>query len=327
MAAKIAPDEHDRGTPQEVATRRRRHQTPVPPGSRQPSQGEHARRSASCAQTTVQQSVFSPQLIVFALEPEEGGRTSLDLAATLTVCARWREALLSHSNDAADAIRSILSGHDSRGAPLRDPHLAFLPFASVGHVHADSRLLGMGLALPELLGPEERRAIGRVIARVRQLKLGRLGRWRVRAITGSIPPSHLCSESWTAHPAGATQWSSVTPIAFDRHPKGRTEAERHQALAAMIAESCERNGLPATRDVIITPVSLHLGVPLAHAFPRLERKDGGLRRHSHAVLVFDVPVQGPILLGAGRYRGYGLFRPMQGIDGPESSNAFEALGE
>ena len=48
-----------------------------------------------------------------------------------------------------------------------------------------------------------------------------------------------------------------------------------------------------------------------HAFPRLNRKDGSDRRHTHAILVFEEPVRGPILIGAGRYRGYGLCRALE----------------
>jgi len=62
--------------------------------------------------------------------------------------------------------------------------------------------------------------------------------------------------------------------------------------------------------VIITPVSPHLGVPPAHAFPMLQRKDGSPRWHTHAILVFDEPVCGRVLIGAGRFRGYGVCRTM-----------------
>lgn len=76
----------------------------------------------------------------------------------------------------------------------------------------------------------------------------------------------------------------------------------------MIRACCVRVGLPEPSEVTLTPVSAHQGTPPSHAYPRLRRKDGSERRHTHAVLVFDQPVRGPILLGAGRYRGYGLCR-------------------
>jgi hypothetical protein len=38
------------------------------------------------------------------------------------------------------------------------------------------------------------------------------------------PPLNLKAETWTAHPMGATRWSTVTPVAFDHHPKSKEKA-------------------------------------------------------------------------------------------------------
>lgn len=211
---------------------------------------------------------------------------------------------------ASEAVRGLLSGHARDGAPLKAPHLAFLPLAFVGHEHADGHLLGMGLALPAGIDRETRDGALRVIGRLRQLRLGRLGLWRATSVTESHPPASLHPATWSAYPAGATHWSTVTPIALDRHPKARNRARHQSETAALIAEACTRTGLPAPREVIVTRVSAHLGVPPAFAFPSLKRKDGSDRRHSHAILVFDQPVTGPLLIGAGRFRGYGMCRPM-----------------
>lgn len=75
----------------------------------------------------------------------------------------------------------------------------------------------------------------------------------------------------------------------------------------MIGDARSRIGLPKPRDVIVTHVSAHVGVPPSFAFPRLKRKDGSERRHSHAILVFDEAVCGPVLTGAGRFRGLEWF--------------------
>jgi CRISPR-associated protein Csb2 len=125
------------------------------------------------------------------------------------------------------------------------------------------------------------------------------------------PLETLRPSTWTAHPDGATHWSTVTPIAYDHHPKAKAKAAYLAEVAEMIRLGCERIGLRRPREVIVTPVSAHLGAPAAHAFPRLRRKDGSERRHTHAILVFDEPVRGPIIIGAGRYRGYGLCRPVE----------------
>ena len=254
--------------------------------------------------------VFSPHLIVRRLERSEGPYRQLDLTRVLAVCRRWRDALLSRSNDLPPEIRSMLAGHDIDGAPLQGPHLAFVPFAFVGSEHADGKLLGMGIALPADIDPQNRRSVMAAVGQVKELQLGRLGVWRTETITESRPARNLRTDTWTAPPSGTAHWSTTTPIAFDSHPKSKDRGAYQAEIASMIGRSCERIGLPAPREVIVTPVSAHLGAPAAHEFPRLERKDGSQRRHAHAILVFDEKVRGPILLGAGRYRGYGLCRPL-----------------
>lgn len=263
--------------------------------------------SASSARAST---VFSPHLIVLRFEPEQGPYRQLDLNCVLAIAQRWREALLSQSNDLSTSVRAVLAGHDSSGGPLQDPHVAFVPLAFVGHEHATGHLLGMGLALPGDLSWDNRREVLRAVGRVRQLKIGRLGVWRVEAVTATRPASNLQPGAWTAHPAGATHWSTITPIVYDHHPKSKSMGAYRDEVAAMIAQCCTRVGLPAPREVVVTPVSVHLGTPPIHEFPRLHRKDGSPRRHTHAILVFKERVCGPILLGAGRYRGYGLCRPM-----------------
>lgn len=254
--------------------------------------------------------VFSPHLITLKLERQHSAYSALDLVSTQAVVNRFREAIISHSDGESDRVRAVLSGHDAGGNPLKDPHLAFLPQAFVGHGHADGHLLGLALALPNDVGRDERRAALRIIGQVKELKLGPLGVWKLVPVIESSPPWNLRPQTWTAHPEGATHWSTVTPIAFDRHPKAKGKAEYQRQAAGIIARACERVGLPEPREVIITPVSAHLGVPPGHAFPRLKRKDGSDRQHSHAILVFDELVCGPVLVGAGRFRGYGVCRPM-----------------
>jgi len=254
--------------------------------------------------------IFDPFLIVLRLEPENAPYRHLDLPCVLALTQRWREALLSHSNDLPDTVRNVLSGHDSNGGVLEGPHLAFLPLAFVGHEHADGHLLGVGLTLPASLSRDDRRGVLQVVRLVRVLKLGRLGVWRIQPETGESSPLALRPETWTAHPDGHTHWATVTPVVYDRHPKSDDKATYMSEVARMIRQACTRIGLPEPREVVVTAVSAHLGAPPAHMFPRLRRKDDSLRRHIHAILVFDRPVRGPILLGAGRYRAYGCCRPL-----------------
>jgi CRISPR-associated protein Csb2 len=273
----------------------------------------YARSEAAGPELEMPATVFSPHLLVFSLERRDAPYRYLDLACTLVLTERWREALASQANDLSPEAQALVSGHASDGTPLQTPHVAFLPLSFVGHPHADGRLSGLALALPGDMRPEIRGEILRAAARVCEqgLMLGQLGAWDVQPVTMARPLETLRASTWTAHPIGATHWGTVTPIAFDQHPKAKDQAEYVAELTGMIRAACERVGLSAPREITPTPVSAHLGAPPAHAFPRLRRKDGSERRHTHAIIIFGQRVRGPVVLGAGRYRGYGLCRPIE----------------
>lgn len=270
--------------------------------------------STAVERPAVPGTVFSPHLLALTLERQDGPYRHLALTDVLTLTGRIHEALCKHCDDLGPEAAVVISGLDSGGKPLTTPHLAFVPLAFVGHPHADGRLLGIAITLP-LAGvtPETRRGVLVALNRLRErgVALGRQGRWALAAVTQQSAPSSLRPETWTAHPGGAATWATVTPIAYDQHAKSRDKASQQAELTESVRLACERIGLRlAPREIILTPVSPHLGVPPVHVFPRLQRKDGSQRRHSHAILVFPEPVRGPILLGAGRYRGYGVCRPL-----------------
>ena len=121
------------------------------------------------------------------------------------------------------------------------------------------------------------------------------------------PPRNLDPNTWTRP---SRVWASVTPVVLNRHFDGKDKWER---AAESVKGACEHIGLPRPREVLLHPVSLIEGAPHAREYPQLARKsDGGRRSHNHAVIVFDEPVGGPVLVGAGRFRGYGVCRPVDG---------------
>lgn len=308
-----AADETDKKRQREARRKLREKFKNQPPPRLRPAlslyQG-YARPMSTKEEKLPKSSVFSPYLLVWTLERIESDYRELDLLCTLTVTARWREALISQSNAYSQEVRSLVSGHDANKKPLESPHVAFLPLAFVGHPYADAHLLGVALALPADVNPAHRHQLLGLAGRVTELKLGRLGRWRLVRENSIRPARNLQIETWAGREPGATHWATVTPIALDRHPKAKNRYEYQVECSASIAQTCQTVGLPVPREVIVTSVSAHLGVPPAHAFPRLTRKDGSERQHTHAILVFGEPVRGPILLGAGRYRGYGFCRPL-----------------
>ncbi len=251
-------------------------------------------------------SVFQSGLLV--LRRVDGRLMGLESALLLTTALR--NAVI---RNCPQPVPEWVGGHDPQGRPSQSPHLAFLPLPFAGSEHADGHLLGLALAIPEHVEPAEagrclNPALGPgedgVLRRVR-LYGGNGFEWALELESRDSPPVSLRSDVWTGP---ARRWATVTPVVFDRHPKGQ---DREAQAERMVADACEHAGLPRPRDVVLSQVSLHLGVPHSRRFPPLARRSGGRPQHLHAVVTFAEPVRGPVILGAGRYLGYGMCRPVR----------------
>lgn len=236
--------------------------------------------------------VFSPDLVVFRLESDT---PPLGLTDSLAVVQRWRQALLSVSETLSEPLREILSGHTASGAPLQRPHLALFPLPRVGSLQGHGQIVGLAAALPIHLSDEQRSQMLDLLSQVRELRLGPRGLWYLVRVCGSRAPATFRATTWTAHPSGGRYWASMTPVAFDRHPKGGDPSVYYWEVAAMTSKACMVVGLPRPREVVVTQVSAHLGVPPAHVFPKLRRQGASDRRQVHASLAFCERVRGPML--------------------------------
>ena len=269
---------------------------------------------------------------------------SLPVVSTVAVTRTLRAAVMKHSS--TQPVPQWISGHQADGSVCEDDagHLGCIPLPFVGHKHADGHLLGAGLVFPRSV---ERRERGRVLGpllmnsdgtpREIELKLGRLGVWKLKKRDWSEQRGTLDPDTWTAHPKGATAWASVTPVVLDRFPKADRMKDRAgwtEEAAAIIADSCGRIGLPEPVAIDLDTTCWHRGSPravgkrrslrgqhgtgkgdasLGDGFPFYSPKGANASRPQvHVWLTFAEPVVGPVLLGAGRYLGYGLCKPWNG---------------
>jgi len=270
----------------------------------------------------------------------------LPVVSTLAVTQALRNVILKHAGDDGP-VPAWISGHESSGDPAQDAdgHLALIPLPFAGTPHADGHLLGVGFVFPRSI---DRRDRGRVLGSLLvddqlqplpvDLTMGRLGVWTVQKRDWMEPRDTLQPETWTADPSGASTWASATPVVLDRFPKADRSEDRvgwTEEVAEIIRHSCVRIGLPEPVGVDIDTTSWHRGAPRAVAkhrrlrgqavassgqaatlgdgFPAYPPKGTNAPRPQvHLWLQFDQPVVGPILLGAGRYRGYGLLKPWKG---------------
>ncbi len=253
------------------------------------------------------------------------GGVRLPILAAVTLAQAVRGAVMRHADD---PVAEVISGHLPNGRPSPDPHLCFVPLPFVGREHADGHLLGIALVLPRDLDEDGRRAVWRAIGRWEEAhrvdgedkpslpaRMGRAGVVELERVGWELPAHSLRPATWCRP---ARRWVSATPVALDRNP-GQL-ASRTPAVAARawrraeetIARSCENIGLPVPRAVTLHPSPPLPGSARARQFGPFPRDKGRTRRVLvHAELHFDEPIRGPVLLGAGRFLGLGLFRPVE----------------
>lgn len=265
---------------------------------------------------------------VLLLRIENGCR--LGLTSTWQISETLHKTLLDRwSRDPENGpVPSWISGHadGNRGqatAPAGHCHLAIFPLPHVGRKHAAGHLLGIGLALPrpEEIGLSRAEFLG-AWNQVQAALFGESGTlelvasdksWSVllTPVASPSPPYALRPSRWTRP---STLWQSVTPVILDRHPKPhfRKDPTAWQASCeTILRNACERIGLPSPVKVEPCFVSSLDGVPQSSAFVAPEQRAGRPKRfHLHARIEFAEKVEGPLLLGAGRFRGYGLFVPV-----------------
>lgn len=259
---------------------------------------------------------------------EHAGGDRPDLRAAAFVGKAMRDALMSAWEG---PIPEWLSGHAPDGAPSAAPHLAVAPLANLGWPWSDGNLMGLALILPrakedEWRAPapaawEDSRAFNAALARLHrseakdaaiELTLGAAGVWKLHRaadyVQHSLRPSRYCRE--------AQVWSSATPVALDRHLKS-DGAERLRDAEDVIRTSCARLGLPPCEIRAHKHAAIQ-GAPSAWppgGAPRWQNwaRPASLKARPlvHATLTFKDAVRGPILLGAGRFFGLGLFLPWE----------------
>jgi CRISPR-associated protein Csb2 len=246
--------------------------------------------------------------IVFRLV---GGPHRLPLVAALQATRSLREQLKGifrrppFNEEPPEVVSGRTSAADGH-AKTQSPHLAFVSLPDVDHAHARGHLLGLAILLPRALAGDARRRVLAAIAQLAHLDLAGIGRWHLERQTLETPLHGLLPETW----AGPSRtWATVTPMAFDRDPGD----PRGEDAEAGVRLACTRLDLPAPTEVTLSSSPFLLGVEHARDFP-LYRPTATTprRRHVHVRLEFDEPIHGPLAIGAGRYLGYGLCRPIRG---------------
>lgn len=252
--------------------------------------------------------------VVFEVEPRHRRKP---MTRTVELTKTLRQSLFSY---VPNPLPEGISGHLDDGRPTTLPHIGFLALPNVGYEYSDGRIMGFAISLPDELDEEALRATFRGIGawerknddRSLQLKMGHGGCIKM---SRRQPPFALVSLRRPVWSRPSRWWASATPVALPVHPgdlsRGNTTA-RAKAWARAedaVARSCEHVGLPRPVDVRVSFAPYLVGARPAHDFPAFKQGRRKIaRRLVHAAVEFSEKVQGPLVLGSGRFMGLGLMR-------------------
>ncbi len=247
------------------------------------------------AEETVWRSPYQDLVVLRITDQRPSGRLT----------TRFTKALRSKvMSQTADPLPPALHGHgiDSQ------PHVAYLALPFAGYDRADGHLVGLAVAVPGLPA-NERRAILR----------GLLGPNPVEPVLLQVPGLQTSvslryePDTWRPYSARPERWSgvsrtwvTVTPIVLDHFPK-------RGDLHAEVARSLTAAGYPPPESIDVSRQPLTPG-GIALTPNDLPKRAQG-RIYCHARVTFSQPVAGPVLAGAGRYFGVGLFAPESNQEG------------
>ncbi|HEX7647714.1 MAG TPA: type I-U CRISPR-associated protein Csb2 [Noviherbaspirillum sp.] len=298
------------------------------PQSRRPSPATSvAYASVKPERPPLPHTVFSDRLLMFRQVARRPSREGVDMPSKEhavpqdkrlwldnmpLLMAAWRNTVMAHSQ--VQPPPEWLCGHRTDGTPTTQSHLAVLPIANVANPHAQGHVMGVALAIPRDVPDNE---VGRCLwplfdlgpdGNPKPLRIYHGSDFDIDVVfdLGESEREAFRAQRWCGDAGGARVWASVTPVALDRHSKhGRFD----DGTKEQIAHACTRIGLPRPTKILISSTGFLTGVPHARSVPALRRKDGSARQQVHVCLEFPEAVQGPVLIGAGRFRGYGLCMP------------------
>jgi CRISPR-associated protein Csb2 len=206
-----------------------------------------------------------------------------------------RGALLARLDEAGFDAPPVVHGHGFTGRGYETARFLALP--NVGGDRSDGRIHGAAVWFPPGTNID-------VVDATRDALRG-LVRLYNRSVettatlwAGERRPWAACPDRWTVT---AERWASAFPVVHER--------SRRSVDLAEVGRWCEHAGLPK-------PVELRGGrhplvaggVDLAPS--EVNRPGRPVRRYGHIELRFDVPVTGPVAVGAGRQFGLGLLAPI-----------------
>ena len=205
-------------------------------------------------------------------------------------------------------IPEAVSGHTLSGKPSAKDHLAVIPLPSAGYRYSDGHIMGFALVFEKRMPGETRESMSYTMNHLQNITMGRYGVARVEPISMlDWNPTPVALEART-YEKSSDIWATVTPVILGKHPK-RNQMGVGKDGGKVMEEACQMIGLPKPIEVRTGPASAVRGVPMARDFYIPDK----FRKYytSHMIIRFGRKVTGPVILGSGRFTGFGLCVPFR----------------
>ncbi len=212
-------------------------------------------------------------------------------------------------------IEQLLLGK-GRVRPKSHMRVRVIPLPSSGHPEVDPSIRRVLVDIPSVC-PIAADDIDWAFARLRPqgpVTLGLLD-WQLERFEGR--------DTVAEYLTGMSRiWRTLTPVVLPEHRRGRTGAERRSVIEAYAHQArqalrhAEVRQKPTEIRVQLEPFQRHAS--RADQFDVPVRNAGGpvsTKRLMHMEIRFCELVEGPLLIGDGRFRGLGLFEPVRDCPG------------
>ena len=209
----------------------------------------------------------------------------------LKVTKALKDAVLSKWPGGRDSVPDWVHGHILRPRPHQPG--CFLALPNVFSSHPDGRILGAAVAAPPDASSAELGTLRETLSEVDALHIQ-----GGRTIRTGHSRSRRVATRWQSWTREARAWVTVFPAVSDRHQR---------VDAKTVRRWCVHAGLPEPSEVAVQRQPFFRGaVDLHPSEMRVPGHKPNTKPYAHALLKFDEPVQGPVVLGSLRTMGLGL---------------------
>ncbi|MSR56048.1 MAG: type I-U CRISPR-associated protein Cas5/Cas6 [Gemmataceae bacterium] len=237
------------------------------------------------------------------LNPETSGNRAFDTPRRCRDVAAWaRHATGSVCEGwAFGSTEGFVHGHEENGQPLKgelaDQRFMYLPLPTINHalnrVESIRRvLIAAPLAFQNRIDWIRRRLPGQDLVSING---------EVVSVLNLLSTSDWVLKQYTSE---SRDWSTVTPVIMPGHDDHDSRKAEAILRKAFVQSGLAQELVDGIEELEWRAVGFRAGLDLAHRYLSPENLKG---RKYHVRVRFAHPVRGPLAVGAGRYRGFGLF--------------------